>query len=153
MKWRIRNAVFNKEDGISSVIISTRLGLYSGISCVHPDDEDIASEFEGCRYAELRAAIDYFKDEKRIAIVKRDTLLDLYKNYEQMKYFSENKKEIKCLKAKINDCNKKIEDIDKGINTLTEHIKYSIENYRKDYNSFIEKVNKNREKKKLVPED
>ena len=92
MKWKIKDAWFAKETGISSVTISTRLGLFNGSSLVHPDDKDIASEFEGCRYAEGRAAIEYLKEEKRITIIKLETLKDLYKNYEQMKYFSENKK-------------------------------------------------------------
>lgn len=153
MNWKIKDAWFAKETGISSVTISTRLGLFNGSSLVHPDDEDIASEFEGCRYAEGRAAIEYLKEEKRIAIIKLETLKDLYKNYEQMKYFSENKKEIKTLKAKIRDCENKLNEITNGIEGIKKHLAYSMENYRKDREEFYNTVNKNKEKKKLVPED
>jgi hypothetical protein len=153
MNWKIKNVIYNKEMGFSAVTISTRLGIYTGTSQVHPDDEDIASEFEGCHYAEGRAAINYLKEEKRIATIKLATLKNVYQSYEQMKYFSENKKEIKVLKAKIKDCEDKLNEITKGIEGIKKHIEYSISHYREDKKHFEELVSKNKEKKKLVPED
>lgn len=156
MKWKIKNAVYDKEDGISCVTISTKLGLYDGVSCVHPDDMDIASEFEGCRYAELRAVISFFKDEINILKIKIETLQDLLTNYQSMKYYSDNKKEIKCLKSRLNDLIERKERLEKNIEAIKKHINYSIENYRADHEHFIEAINKNKdkkEKKKLVPED
>lgn len=153
MNWKIKDAYFDKKLGFSAVVISTRLGVFTGTSQVHPDDKDIASEFEGCHYAEGRAAIEYLKEEKRIAIIKLATLKNVYQSYEQMKYFSANKKEIKILKAKIKDCEEKLNEITRGIEGIKKHIEYSIENYRKDKEEFYNIINQKKEKKKLVPED
>lgn len=153
MKWKIKSAVFDEEDGVSCVSISTHLGRFDGVSCLHPDDKDIASEFEGCRYAELRAVISFYKAEIDILKIKIETLQDVLLNFKNMKYYSENKKEVKCVSTKLNDLLDRKKNLENDIIAIKKHLNYSIENYRKDHEHFIETINKNREKKKLVPED
>ena len=54
---------YNKETGISKVIVATDLGDITAYASLHPDDKDIASSFAGCRYAEMRAGIKYMKEK------------------------------------------------------------------------------------------
>lgn len=146
MKWKLKKAEYNNVNGISSVEISTHLGIFKGYSSLHPDDKDIVSEFEGCRYAEGRAIIKYFKKELFIINIKLETLNNVLFDYKNMKYYKENKKEIKCLKAKIKDLEEKKKNLENDIELTKKHINFSIEHYREEKERFLKMIADKKEK-------
>lgn len=52
---------YDEETGISIVRIQTPEGTFKGKSRLHPNDRDVASRYVGCKYAEMRAWIKYYK--------------------------------------------------------------------------------------------
>ncbi len=150
-RWKLRESEYDEADGLSYVEISTYLGAFCGYSFLHPDDEDIASEFMGCEIAELRAINSYLKEEIRVLKIKLETLNDLLTNYKQMKYYSPHRKEIKMLATKIIDLEDKIKEDEDRIQCYKNLIKYRIDNHRAECESFDKKVETI--KKKLEIED
>lgn len=118
---------FNPTTGKSIVGLSNKNGIYEGIARLHPEDKKNASEYAGCRIAEGRAWIKYFKYEKKQCQEKIKMIKNLYKDI--YRNCSENTKtevskrfaiQIKYYKSKISECKISIEDIE---NQLKESIK------------------------------
>ena len=73
---------FDKETGISTVILQNRNGRYIGTARLHPEDK--GSEIAGCSLAEKRAWINYYKSEikrdkiklKEILSIKKDIIIN-----------------------------------------------------------------------------
>lgn len=143
-KWKLKTSEYDEADGVSYVEISTYLGRFCGYAFLHPDDEDIASEFMGCEIAEIRAVIDFLKEDTRILKIKLETLNNLLNNYKEMKYYSPNRKEIKMLATKIVDLEDKIKVNDTLIGNYQIIMKTRIENHRSEYEKFQEKIAKKR---------
>ena len=58
---RILNSYWNPEDGISIVEKSSPYGVKRGIVVLHQEDEDVASQITGGRFAELQCDIQIEK--------------------------------------------------------------------------------------------
>ena len=71
---------FHPETGESIVALANKSGTYIGQAKLHPDDKDNGSEYAGCRIAEGRAWIKYYKQEKRRCREKLETIKNLYKD-------------------------------------------------------------------------
>ena len=112
---------YNKETGISKVIIGTECGHFTGISRLHPEDKDIESNFAGCHYAEMRALIKYMK--RKAANLQNQ--IDILKNT-----------------IKMLSCEKDIKRVQKEI-YLLEDRKYQFKEYQKQLKEKIkEEINK-----------
>lgn len=81
VKYSIVASGYNNSKGLSTVIIKTKLGEYTGAAKLHPEDKDYESRFTGCEIAEARAYVKYLKDEIAIAKIEYETLLNLEKNF------------------------------------------------------------------------
>ena len=62
---KLIESIFNDSTGVSFCTVKYKNNFYTGISKLHPEDEDagLASKYTGCRYAEMRAEIKALKDE------------------------------------------------------------------------------------------
>lgn len=106
---------YDKETGISTVVISTSLGEFDGYAFLHELDRDYDSRFVGCEYAELRAVNKFLEEENRIytiCIKYAEKLYTIIKSKEDKKLVRDeidsltkekraNKKQIKENKAYI----------------------------------------------------
>lgn len=79
MKIKIVESWFNEETGVSKVVINTDRGIFCGTAQLHEEDRDIASNFAGCEYAEMRAIVKYFKRRAKDTQIKITGL----QNYEK----------------------------------------------------------------------
>ena len=70
MKIKIIDTSYDTETKISTVIINTDLGKFTGKARLHEEDIDIESSFAGYNYAEARAIIKYMKEKVKILIIK-----------------------------------------------------------------------------------
>ena len=77
---KLISAEFNKETGVSTVILQNRNGRYIGTAKLHPEDKEFASEYAGCRIAEKRAWIKYLKEELKKAKLQKKTINSLRAN-------------------------------------------------------------------------
>ena len=108
---------YNPDTGISIVKINTPYGMIKGTAKLHPDDKEVSSKYAGCKYAEMRAWIKYFKMVRRF---KNDTL-----------------KELEHIKNSCKDHNakwildKRMKEIAEEIKTLSARIQYTEEDLKK----------------------
>lgn len=106
---------YNPDTGISIVKINTPYGMIEGTAKLHP--KDVGSKYAGCKYAEMRAWIKYFKMVRRS---KNDIL-----------------KELEHIKNSCKDHNakwildKRMEEIVEEIKTLSARIQYTEEDLKK----------------------
>lgn len=61
------NNAFDRKSGFSMVTLQHLGKKFTGFAKVHPDDENTATEFAGCTYAESRAYIKAMKYERNKA--------------------------------------------------------------------------------------
>ena len=117
---------YNKETGISKVIVATDLGNITGYASLHPDDKDIASSFAGCRYAEMRAGIKYMKKKIQISKYQLKPLKRIYDELIRNKRCNKNSKGIKLLEKEIYILEDDIKSYETNIKTLTERLQKAI---------------------------
>lgn len=71
---------FHPDTGESKVALANKSGTYIGRAKLHPDDERYASKYAGCRIAEGRAWMQYYKEEKRRSQERIELIKNLYKD-------------------------------------------------------------------------
>jgi len=151
-KIKIVNAYYNSDLGTSKVIIQTDLGKFFGFTKIHPEDEDIKSNFQGCRYAELRAIVKYKQRKLKNLKIKRDTLENLYKGIEKLRDFDAAAAEFRYVKKQYHIVQNEVDNLTKEINNINEYIYNTMKNYRKEKENFQKKINKYKEKRNARPE-
>lgn len=122
---------FNKQTGESVVILQDKNGRYVGKAKLHPSDTEFSSEFAGCRIAEQRAWLDFYKKELKKAKLQLKPLKDLY-NYiwyfnSPAEYHTYHTEWIEHqLSVRIDNYTKYIEELKDSIKNLEKAIKDSI---------------------------
>lgn len=76
---------YDEASGHSYVKIGTECGIFEGHAFLHPEDKNIASSFFGCEIAEYRATIEYFKKKLHFLNIRQLSLLDLKRDYKNLK--------------------------------------------------------------------
>ncbi len=117
---------YNEDTGISTVKLSTDIGIFEGYAKLHPEDKDIASRFAGCRYAEMRAGIKYMKAKARETKQVLDSLTKIYKNLKQMNSFDKNFKGVKLFEKEIYLLEDEVETFKNNAKTLKERLDKAI---------------------------
>ncbi len=80
-KTKLVYSNYDPETGISIARIQTPHGTFKGKARVHPKEADIASSYAGCKYAEIRAYIKYYKF---LAKLKQSSIEEITKLYNQL---------------------------------------------------------------------
>lgn len=147
MKYTFVRADFDKETGISTVVIKTDLGTFEGKAYLHDEDKDIASEFEGCKYAEWRAVIKYLKVLLKQKKAILNTLKDINSNLERMKEYDEYSRQSRYLRKRFYMAQKEVKDLKEYITHNEENLYDMMKNYRTLKENYLKAIEKNREKK------
>ena len=111
---KLIDAWFEESTGKSYAIVEHLGRCYQGMSKLHPEEE-AASKFTGCRYAEMRAQIKALKFEREIKIQKCDECRKFIKACSQYKNWD---KESPTAKAIYKQLNKRIKEINKLTNKI-----------------------------------
>lgn len=96
------SSYYDKENGKSTVVMQHLGRRFLGVAHVHPEDQEIASSYAGCEYAEIRATIKALKYERRILKEKADAAIDFVRACECYKDFSKDSKTAKVIYRQIN---------------------------------------------------
>ena len=116
-------ATYNKESGKSEVCIDTDLGRFYGETILYPEDKDLASRYEGCKYAELKALRKYSTARIRILKEQLNTLLSLENSYKSSSRCSDdNSGERKILTRAIGVKRREIQDAREDVESLTKSL-------------------------------
>ena len=145
MRYKLLYSNFNKETGTSKVIIRTPLGDFEGHTKIHKEDQDIQSIFQGCRYAEIRAIIKYYKEKLKIQKNKIITLEQIIKGMEKLNNYNKNSLEARYLRKQYYIQKSIFKKYQKEIENSENDLLNVMQNYRKDYEKFIEKISKEKE--------
>lgn len=65
MKGTILYAEYNESTGVSVVTKQTKYGTFTRSVHVHPQDEDIANQYDGCYFAELKCDIAAYQERAK----------------------------------------------------------------------------------------
>jgi len=143
IKWKMLYADYDQDTGISKVWIRTEIGTFSGTAYLHDEDRDIASNFEGCRYAEMRAVIKYVHTKVKTLKVKYSALLDVDNSFKATKPYVENKY-TRILDNKLNNLDNQIKDLELYEEKLKQSLYYQMSNYRKTKEILNKKIEEGR---------
>ena len=111
---KLIDAWFEESTGKSYATVEHLGRRYQGMSKLHPEEEN-ASRFTGCRYAEMRAQIKALKFEREIKIQKCDECRKFIKACSQYKGWD---KESSTAKAIYTQLNKRIKEVNKLTNEI-----------------------------------
>lgn len=65
MKGIILYAEYDEAAGVSKVIKQTKYGTFTRSVRVHPEDKDIANQYDGCYFAELKCDIAAYQEKAK----------------------------------------------------------------------------------------
>lgn len=65
MKGTILYAEYDEGTGVSTVTKQTKYGTFTRSVRVHPQDEDIANQYDGCYFAELKCDIAAYRERAK----------------------------------------------------------------------------------------
>lgn len=141
MKIKLIESWYNEKDGISYAKISTDYGEFEGWASLHEEDEDIASRYAGCQYAEQRAVLKYMKFRIRILAYQIKALINCQNQIEGRALYNRNGVESRALRKQIFILQKEKKDWQSRYDSLNEKLLNSM-------NSRREIINKIKEDKK-----
>ncbi len=120
------SSTFNKETGIS-IVVMEHLGIqFEGIARLHPDDANSASEFAGCAFAEARATIKALKYERKVAKEKAEQTRKFVKQCECYKDWDPNSPTAHAAYRQMSLYIKKVNKLTDIINNMDFELKRSI---------------------------
>lgn len=153
-KKKVIYSYYDKYIGDSHVAIKTKYGTFIGSSILHEEDEDIASEFIGCKYAEMRAIIKYEKAKLKELEIQLKTVKNLEQNIQQINNYEYNSAEARYLRKQFYIYNSRVKQQKEKIKILQNELYKSIQNYRQEKEEFSKKITEMREKrnKKAIEE-
>ena len=138
---------YDPDTGLSFVIMQHLGKKFVGEARLHPEDNENASRYAGCEYAEIRAAIKALKYERKIAKNKADQALDFYKSCIGYANFDPESNTAKVIKRQLNQRIKKVNDITDNINELMEELDKKIHRRAIVTNALKRKKNMSKEVK------
>lgn len=103
MKIKIKNSNYDKETGISTIVILTDCGEFKGKAVLHEEDRDIESSFAGCQIAEMRAIVKYFKYRVKVTKIKIEGLINYEKTLKNRKDYNKHSIENRKLRRYIKE--------------------------------------------------
>lgn len=75
--YRLISSNYDAETGISTATIATPDGLFTATSHLSKEDKDIESSFAGCRNAEAKAYLNWYRYRYKLAVAAYDALKKL----------------------------------------------------------------------------
>lgn len=142
MKIKIIESWFNEETGVSKVVINTDKGIFCGTAQLHDEDRDIASNFAGCEYAEMRAIVKYFKRRAKDIQIKITGLQNYEKRLIGRKDYEKHSVENRQLRKYMKQLEKEKLDWEERVNSLEEKIQIAMTNREKMVREMTKKSEK-----------
>lgn len=129
-------------NGFSEVVVSTDLGYFFGKAYCHPDEK--FSHFKGCRIAEMRAVVQYYKAKRKNLKIELKAYNDIYNAISATDFRS-----LKLIGKWIKRRKKDIEEIEQKITEFENAIKVESE---REVGAFVKAFKLRQEEKKLKRE-
>ena len=118
MKTRLVYSDYNKDTGISTVIINSKYGQFTGVSELNPEDKNYESSFLGCSIAEKRAIIKALRAQLREVKAMQKAIKIVINDLEKSKFYQKNSVENRRLRKTFWLYQKEIDKINNQITML-----------------------------------
>lgn len=132
MKGTILYAEYDEGTGVSVVTKSTKYGTFTRSVRVHPDDEDIANQYDGCLFAEMKCDIAAYKEKAKFlyqrALGVRHAINVLYQADKQSEYITLDSNIIDLLQRQEENAFKLADNAHETYTILRDSYKALIEN-------------------------
>ena len=79
MKGTILYAKYDEETGVSTVTKATKYGTFTRSVRVHSDDVDVANQYDGCLFAELKCDIAAYQERAKFMRERAKGITHAYK--------------------------------------------------------------------------
>ena len=133
---------YDEETGISTVRIQTPEGTFKGKSRLHPKDKNVGSRYVGCKYAEMRAWIKYYKFMARLKQSAIEEVAKLNNQLNQDKNIPKRAKEWAAANLKLLEEERKLYKI--AIDELKQDLVFEME----ERDKFLKKISEHNQKAK-----
>ena len=127
MKTKLIYSNFDPETGESVAIIENRYGTFYGFSDLHPEEENV-STFVGCRYAEIRAHIEYHRHRRDLIDEQLKGLIDFQNILKGTWNYDDQSTENRRLRKRIHELKEERRAFTRKIKLLKQTLKASMEN-------------------------
>ena len=117
---------YDKNSHLSTVVMQHLGEKFTGTAHAAEKDQEKASEYAGCYYAELKATIKALKYERKIAKEKADQAIDFVKSVECYTKFNKEDASAKAMYRQLNQRIKRVNDLADEINKLYKSLDYAI---------------------------
>lgn len=142
---------YDKESGISKVWIKNKYGVFMAKSRLHEDDREFASEYIGCRFAEIKANIKAYKKHKQDLQLRQQELKYFKTVLEQTKGYNPDSIEARKLRKRIHILSEEIKAVQTTIDELNEDLQIEIQQ-RDASTKLLKKIYENRKNAQLSEE-
>lgn len=142
---------YDKESGISKVWIKNKYGVFMAKSRLHEDDREFASEYIGCRFAEIKANIKAYKKHKQDLQLRQQELKYFKTVLEQTKGYNPDSIEARKLRKRIHILSEEIKAVQTTIDELNEDLQIEIQQ-RDASTKLLKKIYENRKNAQLSKE-
>ena len=120
MKIKLIESYYDENDGLSYAKINTDYGEFEGWAQLHEEDNDIASRYAGCQYAERRAVLKYMKHRIKILAWQIQALNNCQNQFMGRASYNRNSVESRTLRKQIFILQKEKKDWQSRYNDLAE---------------------------------
>lgn len=149
MKGTILYAEYDEGTGISTVIKQTKYGTFTRSVRVHDQDKDIANEYDGCYFAELKCDIAAYQQRAKYLLerakgIKHAFNVLSYADTQRDPYIDEMKEEWYQLYHQMDIAYKVAEEAMDTYHVLKESYDALIEQTLRQRRNFREKIEKKR---------
>lgn len=127
MKTKLIYSNFDPETGESVAVIQNRYGTFYGFSDLHPEEENV-STFVGCRYAEIRAHIEYHRHRRDLIDEQLKGLIDFQNILKGTWNYNDQSTENRRLRKRIHELKEEKRTFTRKIELLKQTLKHSMEN-------------------------
>lgn len=147
MKGTILYAKYDETTGISKVIKQTKYGTFTRSVKVHPEDKDVANQYDGCYFAELKCDIAAyqqrakFMQERAKGITHAFNVLS-YADAQRDPYMDDMKEEWYALAHQADLAWKRAEDAEDTYHILKDAYNALIEQTLRQRRELREKINR-----------
>lgn len=139
MKIKLIESWYDENDGLSYAKINTDYGEFEGWAQLHEEDNEIASRYAGCQYAEQRAVLKYMKHRIKILAFQIKALINCQNQFEGKVACNRNSVESRTLRKQIFILQAEMKDWQSRYDSLQEKLlkdmserKTIIDNFKKE---------------------
>lgn len=139
MKIKLIESWYDENDGLSYAKINTDYGEFEGWAQLHEEDNEIASRYAGCQYAEQRAVLKYMKHRIKILAFQIKALINCQNQFEGKVACDRNSVESRTLRKQIFILQAEMKDWQSRYDSLQEKLlkdmserKTIIDNFKKE---------------------